>query len=79
MGVGALRSWPSFLIVSDSTSSWEFDRNKQRENIMMPGVKDVFSDTFGLARRRDGPVKICKSPSNRANCTKCKAKIDAVQ
>ena len=57
--VGALRNWPSFLIVSASTSSWEFDRNKQRENIMKPGVTEVFSDTFGLVRRRDGPVKLC--------------------
>ena len=74
-----MRNWPSFLIVSASTSSWEFDRNKQRENIMKPGVTEVFSDTFGLVRRRDGPVKNCKAPSNRAKCTKCKANIDAVQ
>ncbi len=74
-----MRSWPSFLIVSASTSSCEFDRNEQRENIVKPGVTDVFSDTFGLVRRRDGPVKICKAPSNRAKCTKCKANIDAVQ
>ena len=60
-------------------ASWEFDRSKQRENIMKPGVTEVFSDTFGLVRRRDGPVKICKAPSNRAKCTKCKANIDAVQ
>ena len=44
---------------------------------MKPGVTEVFSDTFGLERRRDGPLKICKAPSNRAKCTKCKAKIEA--
>ena len=27
-------------------------RNKQRENIMKPGVTEVFSDTFGLVRRQ---------------------------
>jgi len=35
-----------------ATISWEFDRNKQRENIMKPGVTEVFSDTFGLVRRQ---------------------------
>ena len=40
-------------------ASWEFDRSKQRENIMKPGVTEVFSDTFGLVRRRDGPCKLC--------------------
>ena len=34
-------------------ASWEFDSNKQRQYIMKPGVTDVFSDTFGLVRRRD--------------------------
>ena len=33
-------------------ASWEFDRSKQRENIMKPGVTEVFSDTFGLVRRQ---------------------------
>ena len=40
-------------------ASWEFDSNKQRQYIMKPGVMDVFSDTFGLVRRRDGPCKLC--------------------
>ena len=40
-------------------ASWEFDSNKQRQCIMQPGVMDVFSDTFGLVRRRDGPCKLC--------------------
>ena len=39
-------------------ASWEFDRSKQRENIMKPGVTEVFSDTFEPVRRRNGPVKI---------------------
>ena len=42
-------------------ASWEFDRSKQRENIMKPGVTEVFSDTFEPVRRRDGPVKICQA------------------
>ena len=40
-------------------ASWEVDRNKQREIIMKPGVTEVFSDTFGLVRRLDGPCKLC--------------------
>ena len=39
--------------------SWEFDQNKHRQYIMKPGVTGVFSDTFGLVRRRDGPCKLC--------------------
>ena len=42
-------------------ASWEFDSNKQRQYIMKPGVTEVFSDTVGLVRRRDGPVKICQA------------------
>ena len=42
-------------------ASWEFDRSKQRENIMKPGVTEVFNDTFEPVRRRDGPVKICQA------------------
>ena len=42
-------------------ASWEFDRSKQRENVMKLGVTEVFSDTFGLVRRRDGPVKTCQA------------------
>ena len=42
-------------------------------------LKELFSDTIGLERRRDGPAKNCKAPSNRAKCTKCKANIDAIQ
>ena len=42
-------------VISDkaSTSSWEFDRNKQRQNIMKPGVTEMSSDTFGLVRLVD--------------------------
>jgi len=36
--------------------AWSFKRNDRRKNVLPEGVAWVYSDTFGLQRRRDGAV-----------------------
>ena len=44
---------------------------------LMIVVAGVQSDVYHHKVKVVSPRKICKAPSNRAKCTKCKAKIEA--